>query len=312
MKEILRPGYGQVLADARAGKNMSLADVAAKIKLTVRQVEAMEAEDTAHLPGDVFLRGFVRNYARLVDVDPEELITPMDAQAAVSETITAPSEGVAMSTGGLRRWVLVPLIVLAVFVLFVAILYQWLRQGEDALVSQTVTETAPGPVTQTVPVPAPVPAPAPATSESEPAVPAATPGPEPLNPSPVTVSVPSTPPTLPPAKVFEKPAAPPAPAVPKPTPLAEEAPAKAKVPVSGGSPHVLRFQATQDAWIQVVDGDGKRFSKLIRAGGNDSIAGAAPFKLVVGEAAQVHLTYDGHPIDLSPFIGQKVARLTLE
>jgi hypothetical protein len=34
--------------------------------------------------------------------------------------------------------------------------------------------------------------------------------------------------------------------------------------------------------------------------------------LVVGEAARVRLSYDGHSIDLTPFIGQKVARLTLE
>jgi cytoskeleton protein RodZ len=74
----------------------------------------------------------------------------------------------------------------------------------------------------------------------------------------------------------------------------------------------LRFAASQDAWIQVVDGQGRRFSKLVRAGGSDSISGVAPFRLVVGEAALVRLTYDGHPIDLTPFIGQKVARLTLE
>jgi cytoskeleton protein RodZ len=42
------------------------------------------------------------------------------------------------------------------------------------------------------------------------------------------------------------------------------------------------------------------------------MSGIAPFRLVVGEAAQVRLTYDGRPIDLTPFIGQKVARLTLE
>jgi cytoskeleton protein RodZ len=82
--------------------------------------------------------------------------------------------------------------------------------------------------------------------------------------------------------------------------------------VSGAHAHVLRFQADQDAWIQVVDGEGKRFSKLIRAGSADSMSGIAPFRLVVGEAAQVRLTYDGRPIDLTPFIGQKVARLTLE
>ena len=147
MKDLLRPGYGQALASARLAKGLSLADVASKIKLTVRQVEALEAEDTDHLPGDVFLRGFVRNYARLVDMEADELIVPMDAQAAVSETITAHSEGVTMSSGGLRRWLLVPLLILAVFVIFVALLYQWLRKGEDALVPQTAVESTTAVVT---------------------------------------------------------------------------------------------------------------------------------------------------------------------
>jgi cytoskeleton protein RodZ len=41
-------------------------DVAAKLKLTARQIEALEQEDFSHLPSEVFVRGFVRNYARLV------------------------------------------------------------------------------------------------------------------------------------------------------------------------------------------------------------------------------------------------------
>jgi len=74
----------------------------------------------------------------------------------------------------------------------------------------------------------------------------------------------------------------------------------------------LRFESATDAWIQVVDGKGTRFSKLVRAGSTESLTGVPPFRLVVGEAALVKLTYNGNSIDLTPFIGQKVARLTLD
>ena len=306
MKEMLRPGYGQLLAQARVAKEMSLADVAAKLKLTVRQVEALEAEDAEQLPGDVFLRGFVRNYARLMELDADEVIAPMDAEAAVSETITAHSEGVAISSGGLKRWLLLPLLVLGVFVIFVAALYQWLRQGEDTLVPQATVESAPAVVTQPLTLPTtetapPVPQGAPDTTET--GVPAATPPAGERAPEEkAAVDAPK------PAVSTPKPAeASPATAINE-----FEPPATNKKAVSGANAHVLRFLAAQDAWIQVVDGEGKRFSKLIRAGGSDSISGTAPFKLVVGEAAEVRLSYDGHPIDLTPFIGQKVARLTLE
>lgn len=304
MKEILKPGYGQTLAQAREEKGMSVADVAAKLKLTARQVEALEAEDADNLPGDVFMRGFVRNYARLMELDPDAVITPMDAQAAVSETITAHSEGVTMSTGGLKRWLLVPLVILGMFVILVAVLYQWLRQGEDALVPQAVEESVPAAVTQPQPIPTgegatalpPIPAIPPDTE-----LPATTPPADTsqTEPAPSNVGKPAvvTPPTEVPAT---------------PVSRTDTPPARPAVAVSGAHAHVLRFQADQDAWVQVVDGEGKRFSKLIRAGGADSMSGMAPFRLVVGEAAQVRLTYDGRPIDLTPFIGQKVARLTLE
>lgn len=306
MKEMLRPGYGQLLAQARTAKEMSQADVAAKLKLTVRQVEALEAEDAEHLPGDVFLRGFVRNYARLMALDADQVIAPMDAQAAVSETITAHSEGVTMSSGGLKRWLLLPLLVLGVFVIFVAALYQWLRQGEDALVPQATVESAPAAI------PHPL---APPTTEDAAATPQRV-------PDAAETSQPAvTPPAVdgpPPEKATPQPAKPATPAMPPAEAPAATAPAevqtaaKPKGTASGAETHVLRFMASQDAWIQVVDGEGRRFSRLIRAGGGDSITGVAPFRLVVGEAAEVRLSYDGHPIDLTPFIGQKVARLTLE
>lgn len=302
MREGLRPGYGQLLAQARSAKGMSLADVAAKLKLTGRQVEALEAEDTAHLPGDVFLRGFVRNYARLMELDPDDLIAPMDAQAAVSENITAHSEGVTMGSGGLKSWLVIPLVILGVFLVFVAVLYQWLRQGEDALVPQASQES-----TQAV---APQPLPLQAENHATAASPAAS------SPASRVDSVASTPPAA--GKLEDKDvSAARSGAVSTDTnsnaPVAEASTANLpKAAATGGKSHVLRFHTDQDAWIQVVDGEGKRFSKLIRAGSADSITGVPPFRLVVGEAAQVRLTYDGHPIDLTPFIGQKVARLTLE
>ena len=302
MKEVLQPGYGALLAQARQAMNLSVADVAAKLKLTPRQVEAIEAEDAAHLPGDIFLRGFVRNYARLVELNADDLITPLDAEETVSATITAPSEGVTISSGGLKRWVVIPLVLLIVFVAVVAVVYQWLRQGEEALVPEVAVET---PTT----------------------LPATLPPSSPQTPVPVSPATPVEGPAAPPpeaapavkAPADEARAAPPvvAPVVEavKPPVMPVESPKAEKPARSVSAPagdHVLRFTASQDAWIQVVDGSGRRFSKLVRAGGSDSITGQPPFRLVVGEAAQVSLSYDGRAIDLTPFIGQKVARLTLE
>jgi cytoskeleton protein RodZ len=328
MSEAFQPGFGARLKAGREEKNLAVADVAAKLKLTGRQVEALEAEDMSHLPNEVFVRGFVRNYARLVDVDADSLIAPVDVQAAVAETITAPSAGVVFASNGLRRWVVLPLAALAVFLVLVAALYHWLRQGEDSLVvaepgaesvSEAVPNSEPSPAT-----PAPTPAVTPSESQTlqlspQPVLPDGTPAPSaPVSPS--TARQPGAPdsasaiPPVVPVKPAPPPAAPsPVSSMTPSTPVPAAAPIVEKpAPAKSANAHVLRFEPAHDAWIQVVDGKGNRFSKLVRSGSAESFSGDPPFRLVVGEAARVRMSYDGHVIDLTPFIGQKVARLTLE
>jgi cytoskeleton protein RodZ len=306
MKEVFQADFGARLKAARESKQLSPADVAAKLKLTARQIEALEREDFEHLPSEIFVRGFVRNYARLVGIEPESLIAPVDAQAEVSETITAPNAGLNVGTNGIRVWLIYPMIGGALFLILVAALYHWLRQGEDTLLAppQEVTSNLEMPM-PTGDIAAPMP-----TAPVDPAVPAVDP----------TLAVPSNipaddPPVEAAPAVIPTPSAPAAITPPPATPTVpvelETSRLNADNNVKSGL-RSMRFEPAQDAWIQVVDGKGARFSKLVRAGSAESFSGEPPFRLVVGEAALVKLTYNGHSIDLTPYIGQKVARLTLE
>ncbi|HSS46027.1 MAG TPA: RodZ domain-containing protein [Burkholderiales bacterium] len=65
---------GRVLSAARERQGLSVSDVARQLKLAVRQVEALEADDFKSLPRITFVRGFIRNYAKLVQVDVEPLL----------------------------------------------------------------------------------------------------------------------------------------------------------------------------------------------------------------------------------------------
>lgn len=65
---------GQRLGQAREAQNLSAADVARRLKLSVWQVEALESGRYDRLPGPVFVRGFIRNYARLLKLEPEDLL----------------------------------------------------------------------------------------------------------------------------------------------------------------------------------------------------------------------------------------------
>src|SRR3954468_11950104 len=72
------PPPGHALRAARNRSGLSIADVARHLKLAPAQVEALESDDHAHLPGPVFVRGFIRNYARLVNLDPRDLLQDVE------------------------------------------------------------------------------------------------------------------------------------------------------------------------------------------------------------------------------------------
>lgn len=294
MSDELPVAVGQRLASARQAKGLSLDYVAEKLKLSVHQVEAIEAEDFSHLPAPVFVRGFVRNYARLVGLDPSSLLVALEMEQKPTEQLTAPSEGVQLEGSRMRKWLLVPLLLLILFLTLVAALYAWLSQGEDALVPLQESVQTQFPTAEVVPVPLPAAPVAPAAAPVEPPATSTTP----------VDAVPAQPEAGPAGQPVAATAQAAAPTSP---PSVQPQPAK---PAPSGS--VLRFRVEDDAWIQVVDGAGQRFSRLVRAGSTETLRGTPPFKLVVGNAAQVKLDYNDHAIDLAPFIGDKVARLTLE
>ena len=62
---------------ARGGRACRVDAVAQQLKLAPRQVRALEADDFAQLPGRTFVRGFVRNYARLLNLDADAVLAAL-------------------------------------------------------------------------------------------------------------------------------------------------------------------------------------------------------------------------------------------
>jgi len=75
-----QPSPGRALAAARAARNLSVADVSREIKYGSRQIEAMEADDYAKLPGTTFVRGMMRSYAKLVMIDAQPLLLALEGR----------------------------------------------------------------------------------------------------------------------------------------------------------------------------------------------------------------------------------------
>lgn len=66
---------GTTLRLEREKRGINIDEVAAQLKLSARQIKALEDEQFDALPGSIFIRGFVRNYARLLHINPEPLLS---------------------------------------------------------------------------------------------------------------------------------------------------------------------------------------------------------------------------------------------
>ena len=67
-------GPGAALQAAREARQLSVPQVADQLKLSSAAVTALEANDWDRLPAQVFVRGYIRAFARLMGLDDEELL----------------------------------------------------------------------------------------------------------------------------------------------------------------------------------------------------------------------------------------------
>lgn len=268
---------GQQLRAAREARGLTVADVSRAIKLGPRQVVAIEADDWPSLPGTTMIRGFVRNYARLLDLDPDLLMNALDnlimPQApelamSVGTPVSIPQEGEVDRREYVR--VLSGLIVLVLALLAYFFLPQeFLNSALSALKAAT--------------------GPREVASEK-----VGAPGSEAAKLSEVAVASPA---------LSVLPAGSAAPSL-------QSAPVVAPTPASAAA---LQFSFTQPSWVEVRDRSGQIiFSQLSQADSQREIQGQPPFALVIGNASHVTLQYKGKTVDLSLRSKDDVARLTLE
>lgn len=297
---------GDALRAAREAKGWAVQDAANRLRLMVRQVEAMESEDYAALGQPVFARGFVRNYARLLGIDPEPLLTRMSESGAAPAEKADTGSYSPETASGISPVLIGALVVLALLLAIPAAIYLWLNSGEDEAHSsvpagQSASQAPLSSQPESTPALPAVPSVAPDTAAHA----APTPVPAPVAPKPEAVPL-------------SKPAQEPA----QPKPGSPSAPAAdAAAPEASANPYLpanfrhksIRLQFDQDAWVQIKDGNGRTiYSTLNKAGSTVELSGKPPFDFVVGNAANVRMTYSGRPFDIKPYIGETVARFTLE
>lgn len=289
-----QPPVGELLRQGREASHLSLADVAQMLKISGRQVEALERDNWSALPGMTFVRGFVRNYARLVHLDADALVARLNEDAtpevpnivmpqASSAELPQPGHGKRRDFVAVIAAALMVGVAVAAYFLVPADFWEKKPVEEPAAKEDVVPVTAAEAQAQA----ADNAAAAPAAAAAAPAAPA---------PSAAVAAEPAT-------AANPAPAAAPTPAAVTPVPSG---------PVSQGHGR-FTFRFEQASWVEVKDKTGQIiFSQLSPAGSEREVDGVPPFSMVVGNASHVKLTYKGREVPLEPRSKDDVARVTLD
>ena len=191
---------GDRLRKARENKGLSLEQVEEGTRIRRAFLEALEEEDFEKLPASAYVKGFIRNYAQFLGLDPEESLSHYRAMIGASSSY-APSvlDEPLLPDSGTNVWVSALLALLAVAVLAVAGWYAYNRfyLGVDpwpvAAIPKMLT-LIPG-----QPLPSATPSAVPKVIQSTPTQESPTPTMEPVEEAiatPTTVATPTTRPTV--------------------------------------------------------------------------------------------------------------------
>lgn len=326
-----RSNPGETLRKARESKNLAQAEVAQQLNLTLRALTQVEAGAFDKLPGHTFARGYIRAYAKLLELDQDRLVADFDAytgtdSAGSSVHALGRIEEPTHLAQSLLRFVSVGLLLGLLAVSFFWWQEQSTRKDSDAAVSRALehveVESADG-TTEIHPLDEPedqavadgqaqivepaseiAPELAAQTATTAPAADTATSASQPASVAEPAAAVV--------APVAEVPAAPVSAALPSVTPVVE-APVSAPAPVQAAAGQALvNIQFTANCWTQLTDATGKvLFSALKRAGESLELAGKPPLELRLGFARGAQVSYNGQAVDVAPYTSGETARMKL-
>ncbi len=83
---------GAYLSSEREKSKLSVQQVADKLYLDVNLIKALEADNYEQLPPPIFIRGYIRNYAKLLEIPAEPILTAYErsGQTAISTPVITP------------------------------------------------------------------------------------------------------------------------------------------------------------------------------------------------------------------------------
>lgn len=281
---------GESLRRERQRRNLELPMIAAELKISARFLEAMEQDEFAKLPGGVFTKSFLRQYASFLGLEAEELVTQVEQAVEPEPDISQFPDrhrpdvpGIQLELGEdwqsvterrapLPSWLRAGVLLVVLMLICSGVYWWWQRPRHQVVAHETPPPPATVPAAQPAPPvsrPAETPPAATTPSAAEPA--AATPASAELSPKPAPVeSAAATPPAATPA-----------------------------IPVAAPNPNAtVRVGITADeaVWVR-ADVNGKyQFSGTLQPHESRNIDADGEVTLRLGNAGGATLTLNGKPV----------------
>jgi len=269
---------GDILRAAREARNISQEDIAKWMKLDVHLIDALERDDDSVLPETVYKVGYLRSYAKLVELSPDTVIgkqasyskTPrfesqIEDKNLINEFLNQLSQlfpsqwASSIKDNDIKRGTFLAISVIS----FIAIAWttaSLLRSNQDSTSTQDIQKTI--------------------NQES------AELNTETLRTTSLEINVPK-------GDVGFK------------NEISESLASNRPV-----STLVLNFSA--DSWVDIRDATGERLiRRLGLAGMSKGVSGVAPFQVLIGYGPGVTITYNGKPYDFANYQGKRVARFII-
>lgn len=277
------PSAGTQLRVAREAAGIHIGALAVSLKVSVRKLEALEADDLAQLPDAVFARALAASVCRSLKIDSEPVLQMLPQMLAPSMPAGGTGQGVRLDSHrrlrlsgsfGLPK----PVLLITAALLVGAVVVLLLPKLRGAADPEASSESAmpPAAITSTSAMQAPaMPVPMAVASDTVAAV----------VPAPVASAANGL----------------------APATQAASAPAAA-----AELPGIVVFTAREKAWVQVLGADGVvHLRKTVDEGETVRINGALPLSVVIGRANAIDVLVRGKPFDLTPVVKDNVARFQI-
>lgn len=284
----IRVSAGEQLKHLREQKNLSVQEVATRLNLEARIIEAIESSNFEALPAAAYVRGYLRSYAKILGVTPEAFVTAYnDGAPEPPEIIPEVRHATQTSSSDKPVRAFSYLVTLTLVILLVAWLYSNFVVDKQSFLNiggeERVEESVPGldyefPVIEhsTLPFYKHIEVQEDTDGEDSETI-------------PVNIDTGDS------EKVADG---------------EEQLPAT--VTTDNEGPDSLVLHMKNDSWVEVFDSEGNKvFVNLGHQGQTLYLKGTAPFKVLLGFAEGVSLEFNGEAFDTQPYTNGSIARFSL-